>query len=167
METCSGPDRDLFRESDQFALLFVSHELNFRGCGYGCLSGSMEECKELTHPTRDLLRVLIEAIEKIHLIGCNPPPPPIDRSKPFVFLFKKPFWIPFSMQISLWGTGAITEQAMGTAIKELTICWGRWTRKHWASGEGHPAQSLQAQHRKEDFLRLEIRSQRGKSEEGA
>ena len=34
----------------------------------------MEECKELTHPTRDLLRVLIEAIEKIHLIGCNPPP---------------------------------------------------------------------------------------------
>lgn len=89
----------------------------------------MEECRELTNPTTDPLCVLIEAIEKnsSDWVHC---PPPIDRSEPFAFLFKKPFWIPFSMQISVRGTGASTEQGWGTAVKELTIYWGRWTRKH-------------------------------------
>lgn len=35
LETCGGPDRDFLGEPDQFAPLFISHKLNFRGCGYG------------------------------------------------------------------------------------------------------------------------------------
>lgn len=46
--------------------------------------------------------------------------PPRDRSEPFV-LFKKPFQVKFSMLSSVLGTVAIAEQAVGMALKELTI----------------------------------------------
>lgn len=58
-------------------------------------SGSREECGWLSNPANGPLSVLIEAVEKIHLMWVSfMDPSARNRRAPFVF-FRKPFRITF------------------------------------------------------------------------
>lgn len=47
--------------------------------------------------------------------------PPRDRREALLLLFKNLFWVTFSRPSSVLGTRAITEKAVGTALKELLV----------------------------------------------
>lgn len=82
----------------------------------------MEEYGQLSNPANGPLSVLIDAVERTHLTWVSfTQPPPRDRSELFLLLFGKPVQITFSVLGSVLSPGAITEQPVGTARKELTV----------------------------------------------
>ena len=82
----------------------------------------MEECGQLSSPANGPLSVLIEAIGRIRVMWVSfMQSPPRDRGEALLLLFKNLFWITFSRPSSVLGTRAITEQAVGAALKELMV----------------------------------------------
>lgn len=124
---------EILLESQTNLLLFISHKIHFSnlrvyvwsggGAGEGQGEGvKLGECRQFSDPAIGVLSVLIEAIERIHLVGGGfMQSPPRDRSGSFILHFKKSFWTTFFMLSSVLGMEAVTEYAVGTALKELII----------------------------------------------
>lgn len=132
LETCRGSDRDPFRKPDQSAAVYFPQNSFQQFKGICVVGGRAEEgqgegvklgeCRQFSNPAIGVLSVLIEALERIPLVwGGFMQSPPRDRSGSFILHFKKSFWTTFFMLSSVLGMEAVTEYAVGTALKELII----------------------------------------------
>lgn len=97
----------------------------------------MEKCGQLSGSANGPLSILIEAIERIRVMWMSfPQPPPRDRSKAFVLLFKKLPWNAFSRRSSVLGTRAIIEHIWARPPRSLPSSVRGRQGNTGVSGEG-------------------------------
>lgn len=130
----------------------------------------MEECGQLSSPANGPLSVSLEATERICVMWVNfTQPPPRVRREAFV-LSQTAFpdqvlWVKFRTRHQSYN-----QASQGQGPQGAYGLVGEMTRKHW--GEGRASSlilggSMRLHRGRENFLRLEIRSQTCKCEEGA